>query len=122
MDRATTAVLARLRRGPASTIELQAELYATHVPKQVWDLRAAGYLITTTRLPNGVAQYRLLGEPTTIRAMTSEPDAPVGAGVADGRWANDDLVPSSGPVPAPSRAPVFGDPVLLREMRPKGRR
>ena len=24
--------------------------------------------------------------------------------------------------PAPSRAPVFGDPALLREMRPKGRR
>jgi hypothetical protein len=112
MDRATSAVLARLRRGPASTVELQREIATTHVAKPIYDARSAGYLITTRRLPNGVAEYRLL----------KEPDAPVGAGVADGRWANDDLVPSSGPVPAPSRAPVFGDPVLLREMRPKGRR
>lgn len=177
MDRATTAVLQRLRRGPASTVELQAELYATHVAKQVYDLRAAGYLITTTRLPNGVAQYRLVSEPKPsyadlVRAtgpvyysgddpaFVAEPDVPVacrhGYGLRLAQdtpngpeydWANcmycgaprtgspvgaGTSVTASGSqpsrvgvvAPAPSRAPVpqFGDPALLREMRPKGRR
>ena len=102
MDRATSAVLARLRRGPASTVELQAELYATHVAKQIFDLRDEyECVITTKRLPNGVALYTLI----------SEPDVPVGAGAI--------RVAPVLTVPAPSRAPVpqFGDPELLRAMR-----
>jgi hypothetical protein len=91
MDRATTAVLARLRRGPASTVELQAELYATHVPKQIFDLRAAGYLITTWRLPDGVALYRLTHEPPHDYEHT-HPQPPI-------------------------PRPVFGDAAAIREMR-----
>ena len=91
MDRATTAVLQRLRRGPASTVELQAELYATHVPKQIFDLRREGFFIKTTRLPNGVALYTLLGLVL---------DVPVGA--AQGKPALDT------PRAAPTRAPDSG--------------
>ena len=69
MDRATTAVLQRLRRGPASTVELQAELYATHVPKQIFDLRRTGYLITTRRLPSGMAEYQLVSEPAVTQRI-----------------------------------------------------
>jgi hypothetical protein len=124
MDRATTAVLQRLRRGPASTVELQAHIHATHVAKQVYDLRSRGYVITMARLASsGVALYTLL----------SEPDVLVGAGLATARGLTGALVPVPGTVPAPSRAPgsdenpsprapIFGDPALLREMRPKGRR
>jgi hypothetical protein len=129
MDRATTAVLARLRRGPASTVELQAELYATHVAKQIFDLRAANYNITTIRLRNGTALYQLVSEPeprtqgtaglvpaSLMVSVRMGPDVPVGA--VQGKPARDT------PRAAPSRAPVpqFGDPALLPEMRPKGRR
>lgn len=51
-------VLDRLRKGPASTVELQKTLPLVHVAKQVYELRQANYRITTTRLPNRVALYR----------------------------------------------------------------
>ncbi len=54
-------VLRRLQRGPASTIELQSELPAVHVARQVWELRHwYGWRIKTGRLPNRVAVYTLL--------------------------------------------------------------
>ena len=112
MDRATSAVLARLRRGPASTVELQAELYATHVAKQIFDLRDEyECVITTKRLPNGVALYTLI----------SEPDVPVGAGQHGVVNHVECFGSRPGSNPAPSRAPVpqFGDVALLREMRRK---
>jgi len=66
MDRACPAVLARLQRGPATTIELQAEILTTHVAKPIFDLRQAGHNITTKRLPNGVALYTLVSEPQPV--------------------------------------------------------
>lgn len=152
MDRATTAVLHRLRCGPASTVQLQRDLFATHVAKQILDLRRTGYLITTLRLPNGVAQYRLVAEPGSPlppdyqKFPKSEPDVPVGAGrdqsTESRKLPAGPPAPSRAPVPQPAefidvlvaaraaqaavdaltRRPQFGDPALLREMRPKGRR
>ncbi len=55
-------VLRRLQRGPASTIELQRELPAVHVARQVWELRHwYGWRIRTGRLQNRVAVYTLQG-------------------------------------------------------------
>ena len=137
MDRATTAVLGRLRRGPASTVELQAELYATHVPKQIFDLRQADYNIATIRLRNGTALYQLVSEPGVTqrildraRGAQAEVDkvtgAPVGAGLeAQPRTTGTRITSPATAMeipPAPSRAPVFGDVATIREMRPKGRR
>jgi len=89
MDRACPAVLARLQRGPATTIELQAEILTTHVAKPIFDLRQAGHNITTKRLPNGVALYTLIGRVIVVE----EPSTP------------------------PSAKPQFGDLNLIREMR-----
>lgn len=52
-------VLDRLRKGPASTVELQKTLPLVHVAKEIYLLRMAGYAITTKRLPNRIALYRL---------------------------------------------------------------
>jgi hypothetical protein len=106
MDRATTAVLQRLRRGPASTVELQAELYATHVPKQIFDLRREGFFIKTTRLPNGVALYTLLG---LVLDVPVEAEIPRSGSVVALRSG------SSGS--ASTGVPVFGDVAAIREMR-----
>lgn len=103
MDRATTAVLARLRKGPASTVELQAELYATHAPKQIFDLRVQRYLITTTRQRNGTALYRLV----------SESGVPVAA--VQGKPALD--TPRAAASRAPRTVPEFGDLAAIRAMR-----
>jgi hypothetical protein len=57
------AVLATLKRGPASTIDLQKNHPLVHVARQVWELRHwYGWDIETTRLPNGVALYTLKGK------------------------------------------------------------
>ena len=96
MDRACPAVLARLQRGPATTIELQAEILTTHVAKPIFDLRQAGHNIATKRLPNGVALYTLRsGQDEASGEKTASPDRR----------------------PAPSRAPVFGDPEAIRALR-----
>jgi Helix-turn-helix domain len=97
MDRACPAVLERLRQGPATTLELQDEIATTHVAKPIFDLRAAGHRITTRRLSNGVALYELLsGAPEAVAAIP--------------------------PIAAAPRAPEFGDPELIREMRKAPRR
>jgi hypothetical protein len=55
-------LLDRLRRGPATTISLQSALPLVHVARQVWELRHwYGFVIRTTRLPNRVARYELIG-------------------------------------------------------------
>ena len=98
LDKATSAVLERLKRGPANTVELQAMGMIVHAPRQIYQLRQDGWVITTTRLPNRVALYKLVGR---------IPDAPVDAG-------NPVRVTSSRPETAPAssrvpRVPVFGD-------------
>jgi len=100
MDRACPAVLARLQRGPATTIELQAEILTTHVAKPIFDLRQAGHKITTKRLPNGVALYTLLSEP------------PLGTWADDERQFAEDVATR-----ALRERPQFGDVQLIREMR-----
>ncbi len=63
-------VLARLQRGPASTIELQRELPAVHVARQIWELRHwYGWRIRTGRLPNRVAVYTLLDRNETTERI-----------------------------------------------------
>jgi hypothetical protein len=53
-------LLARLRRGPASTLDLQSELPLVHVARQVWELRHwYGFAIKTSRAPNRIAVYTL---------------------------------------------------------------
>jgi hypothetical protein len=50
-----------LQRGPASTIELQADEPLVHVARQIWELRHwYGHTIRTRRLPNRVAVYELV--------------------------------------------------------------
>lgn len=62
-------LLARLRRGPASTLDLQGELPLVHVARQVWELRHwYGFQIKTGRTPSRVAIY----------SLTSGPDADTG--------------------------------------------
>lgn len=57
-------LLAELRRGPRSTLQLQAGLPLVHVARQVWELRHwYGMKIKTGRQPNGVAVYSLVEEP-----------------------------------------------------------
>ncbi len=66
-------VLERLQRGPASTIDLQRELPAVHVARQVWELRHwYGWRIRTGRLQNRVAVYTLQGRlDATVRECPS---------------------------------------------------
>jgi hypothetical protein len=81
-------VLRRLQQGPASTVELQRELPMVHVARQVWELRHwYGWRIKTGRLPNGVALYSLIGAETAR------------------------------PVAAAPKAPAFGDPELIHDIR-----
>lgn len=54
-------VLDRLRKGPATTLDLQALGTIVHAPKQIHDLRLDGWVIARTSLPNRVALYRLIG-------------------------------------------------------------
>ena len=70
MNTAAEAVLAALRTGPKSTIELQALGMIVHAPKQVYDLRQDGWVINRKSLPNRVALYTLVGR---------MPDVPVAA-------------------------------------------
>ncbi|HLY12935.1 MAG TPA: helix-turn-helix domain-containing protein [Candidatus Limnocylindrales bacterium] len=100
LDTRAQVVLNRLLDGPASTVELQQLTGIVHAPKQILDLRRAGHTITRRRLPSGIAIYSM--------------GAPVGAGSVK--------EPRSSATPAPSRAPEFGDPDLIRSMRPKRRR
>lgn len=55
-------ILARLRIGPATTLQLRSELHAMHPAARVLELRRQGHRIITVRLPNGVARYVLTGE------------------------------------------------------------
>ena len=55
-------ILARLRIGPATTLQLRNELHAMHPAARVLELRRAGHEIVTTRLPNRVGVYHLVGE------------------------------------------------------------
>jgi hypothetical protein len=81
-------VLRRLQQGPTSTVELQLELPMVHVARQIWELRHwYRWRIKTGRLPNRVAVYTLVG---------AETPAPVAVG---------------------PKAPVFGDPELIHDMR-----
>ena len=103
MDQACPAVLARLQRGPANTLELQAAINTTHVAKPIYDLRQAGWTITTRRLPNRVALYTL------------EPVSPLRSGQhGDG---GEKTTGAEDHLAAPSKAPKFGDVQLIREMR-----
>lgn len=63
-------VLNRLQRGSASTVDLQRELPMVHVARQIWELRHwYDFEIRTTRLPNRVAVYHLVG----VKARQPEP-------------------------------------------------
>lgn len=54
-------LLRRLRQGPASTLDLQAELPLVHVARQIWELRHwYGFRVRTSRLENRVALYTLV--------------------------------------------------------------
>lgn len=65
-------LLAALRTGPKSTLDLQKTLPLVHVARQVWELRHwYGFQIKTGRLPNNVAVYTLLPSPA------AHPDGPV---------------------------------------------
>jgi len=91
-------LLSLLSRGPASTLDLQRDLPLVHVARQVWELRHwYGYEIRTTRLPNRVAVYRLVGKarmsvippqsPTCPKCANSLNDikATLTDGILDGR-------------------------------------
>lgn len=54
-------VLALLRTGPQSTLDLRAH-YVMAVGYVIFTLRAEGHAIRTTALPNRVALYTLIGE------------------------------------------------------------
>jgi len=51
------AILARLREGPATNVELSA--ISLRYSARMFDLRAAGYDITGERLPGGIHVYTL---------------------------------------------------------------
>lgn len=70
-DNARTT-LTRLRRGPASTVELQRDYPLVHVAKQIYELRQAGHYITTRRLPNRVAMYSLQVPPEQQARMDAD--------------------------------------------------
>ena len=55
-------VLALLRSGPKSTLDLRSH-YVMAVGYVVYKLRSQGHHIETARLPNGVALYTLSREP-----------------------------------------------------------
>lgn len=61
MNEARDAVLAALRTGPKTTLELQRLCPTTHAAKPVYDLRQDGWVITRRSLPNRVAEYTLRG-------------------------------------------------------------
>lgn len=104
MNPAMTSILENLRDGPKTTVFLQRFCGTTHAAKPVYDLRQLGYVISRKSLPNRVALYTLI----------SEPGAPVGAGERATTQVGDLSRPGS---PASSKAPVFGDVQLIREMR-----
>lgn len=59
------AILARLREGPASSIELIA-LTSHRYSGRIWDLREAGCVIGKRRLTPGTWEYRLDFEPAGL--------------------------------------------------------
>lgn len=72
-------LLARLRQGPASTLDLQSELPLVHVARQVWELRHwYGFQIKTGRTASRVAIYELAGDP-----------------IQDDRYHQDELFPAA---------------------------
>jgi len=95
MNAAAEAVLAALRTGPKTTLELQALCPTTHAAKPVFDLRQDGWIITRRSLPNRVAEYKLLGR---------EPVVPEGGAV----------IPPAAP-PSRAKPPVeFGNVAAIR--------
>lgn len=59
----TLRILNRLRRGPATALELIAECAAPNYRARVSDLRAAGYVVQCADRGDGVNEYRLIYEP-----------------------------------------------------------
>lgn len=67
LSRNNLAVLARLRQGPATTIELMGpELGGIRPSARVFDLIAAGAKIKSERVKNGVALYTLTEYPKEL--------------------------------------------------------
>lgn len=54
-------ILARLRIGPATTLQLRNELHVMHPAARIMELRDLGLSILTRRLPSGMAEYHLVG-------------------------------------------------------------
>ena len=54
-------ILARLRNGPATTLQLRNELHAMHPAARIMELRRLGFSILSRRLPSGMAEYHLVG-------------------------------------------------------------
>ena len=54
-------ILARLRIGCATTLQLRNELHAMHPAARIMELRRLGFSILSRRLPSGMAEYHLVG-------------------------------------------------------------
>ena len=54
-------ILARLRIGSATTLQLRNELHIMHPAARIMELRDLGLPILTHRLPSGMAEYHLVG-------------------------------------------------------------
>ena len=54
-------ILARLRIGPATTLQLRNELHVMHPGGRVHELRRLGFNILSRRQPSGMAEYFLVG-------------------------------------------------------------
>ena len=54
-------ILARLRIGPATTLQLRDELRIMHPGGRICELRQLGFEIISRRLPSGMAEYFLVG-------------------------------------------------------------
>lgn len=118
LDTRAQVVLNRLLDGPASTVELQQLPGIVHAPKQVSDLRRAGHAITGRRLPSGVAIYSL-----GARMGAAIGPGNAGSGTIPSRTAGDLSRPEENLIPAPIRAPAFGDAAAVYALHHKaGRR
>lgn len=61
LNRQQTSILARLRRGVASNVELNAICF--RYGGRIHELRRMGYRIETRTVRRGVYEYELVGEP-----------------------------------------------------------
>lgn len=60
-ERNVDRVLARLKAGPATTVQL-IEVGGCRAPARVWELKRKGYAITVTHVEGGLYVYELKGE------------------------------------------------------------